>query len=484
MRSMRLGLALLVWFSCAWFGSWELNPNNATRLFAAIGLAEDGDATIDAFAPLTIDKARFGPHWYLDKAPGMTLLAVPAVWLADAITGERAGPLVKAADDPAFVRYLRLRMRVAVAIGPALLTALATVALFELAVGLTGSAPAALFASLGYALGTPIWGWSTTVFGHAPVAALFVVALWALRRAERPTLAGLAGLALGFAVTVEYQAVLAGAVLAGFGLWRFRRRPALVGAAALGGVIGLLPLIGYDLLAFGEPFRIGYAGVQGFEGMRQGVFGLTVPSPVVLWQILFGARRGLLWVAPVLVMAAPGLAGLVAARRTRPVALAATGAAAVALLVNAAYVYWDGGNATGPRHAMPALGLLGLGLAPFWAGLKGARGRRIAGGVLAISVLLNLVIAGCDIFAAPWDPSQLHWVATEHLFKGDVTSVASDWWGWPKWTGFAIWAAMALPAIAWLVRAARLHPGGPRVRRMGSAQLAPSGSRQGSADLG
>lgn len=467
MRGIRWGLALLAWFSCVWFGSWALNPNNATRLFAAISIVEQGDATIDEFADLTIDEARFGDHFYLDKAPGMTLMALPAVALADAVTGARADP----GGGDGFARYMRLRLRLAVATGTAVLTALAAVALFDLALALTGSAPAALFAALGYALGTPIWGWSTTIFGHAGVAALFVIALSALWRAERAGLAAVAGLALGWAVVIEYQAVLAGAVLAGFGLWRWRGRGRgrwrLVGAAALGGAVALLPLIGYNLFAFGTPFKLGYQGVVGFAGMNQGLFGLTWPSPRALWEILVGTRRGLLWVAPVLVMAVRGLADLIADKRTRGIGAAAAGAAVVVLLVNAAYAYWDGGNSTGPRHAMPAAGLMALGLAPFWVGLE-ARGRRIAVAVLAVSIALNLMIAGCDIFAAPWDASQLHWVATEHLFKGDVTSIASDYWGWPKWSGLAVWAAVALPALAWLARRAGLHPGGPRVRIIAS----------------
>lgn len=467
-RSIPLVLALLTWFSCAWFGSWELNPNNATRLFAAISLAEQGDATIDEFASLTIDKAQFDGHAYLDKAPGMTLMAVPAVWLADAVTGTRAASLTKAANDPAFIHHLRLCLRIAVAIGPAVLAALAAAAMFDLALVLTGNVTAALFAGLGLALGTPIWGWSTTVLGHAAVASLFMIALWALCRAERVGLAGLAGLALGWAVVIEYQAVLAGAVLALFGLWRFRTRPGLIAAAALGGVVGLLPLVGYNVLAFGTPFRLGYQGVVGFDGMNQGLFGLTAPSPRALWQILFGAQRGLLWVAPILVLAVRGLADLVASPRTRALGVTAAVGAAVVLLVNASYVYWDGGNSTGPRHAMPAVGLLALGLAPFWTGLQSTRARRVATGMLGVSVTINLVIAGCDIFAAEWDPSQLGWVAREHLFRGDVTSIASDWWGWPKWSGLAVWAAVALPVIGWLVRTT-LREAGPRVRLLRSA---------------
>ena len=168
-RRASILLFLLIWFAIAWFGSDPLNANNATRLFAATSLVEQGDATIDEFAGLTIDKAAFDGHVVPDKAPGMALVAVPAVAAVTAVTGERSAD-VRIAAEPAFERFLQLRLRVAAAIGPALLTALAAVLLWSLAAELTGSVPAGLFAALAYALGTPIWGWSTTIFGHAAVA--------------------------------------------------------------------------------------------------------------------------------------------------------------------------------------------------------------------------------------------------------------------------------------------------------------------------
>jgi 4-amino-4-deoxy-L-arabinose transferase-like glycosyltransferase len=468
-RRIRIVLFALVWFSCAWFGSWELNANTATRLFAAISLVEDGDATIDEFAPLTIDKATFDGHVYLDKAPGMTLMALPAVWIADRATGARAAAFGPAPAGPAFERYLRLRLRVAVAIGPAVLAAIAAVLLFDMAAGITGSAAAGLFAALGYALGTPVWGWSTTLLGHAVVADCYAIALWAIWRGTRPTedggdggggpYAALAGASLGWAVVVEHQAVLAGAVVA---IWAIRRawpRPDrwhLIGIAAAAGLLLLLPLAAYNLVAFGTPFRVGYSGVVGWEGMHQGLFGLGLPRLRALQAILFSFRLGLVWVAPVLVLAPLGLAFWIRDRRTRDVALVAAASATVVLLVNAAYVYWDGGNTTGPRFAIPAVAPLALGLAAEWMRSPG-RGERLGMMlVLALSIAINAAIAAAEIFAPPLTAFPVwQWVIAGNFAHGFLRTVPGDWFGWSAWAGFACWAAPALAALAWLARAAR-----------------------------
>ena len=456
---IRIGLFLLVWLSGAWFGSWEFNPNNATRLFAAIRMVENGTATIDPFAPLTIDKAQFGAHAYLDKAPGMTLMALPAVALTDLVTGDRAERHVLSTADPGFVDYLKLRTRVVAATGSALLTAIAAVLLFDLALGLSGRAGAGLFAALGYALGTPIWGYSTTLLGHASVAALFVIALVGVARGGGRWLA-VAGLALGWAVVVEYQAVLAGSVIGLWAVWKYRATPRALLPLIVAGVAGLLPLAAYNLFAFGTLFRIGYSGVVGFEGMNQGLFGLTMPRLAVLREILIGPTRGLFWVAPVLLVAPVGLWRLGEARATRGIALAAAGVAVVALLVNAAYVYWDGGNATGPRHAMPLAGVAALGLAPVWT-MARAGWQRVGLAMLLLgSVAINLTIAAAEIFAPPgyrW----AWWQAVIQLrFRfGDLRTIPSEWWGWTSWNGLYLWAAVAIPLALWLVQScARFSP--------------------------
>ena len=443
-------LFAIVWLSCGWFGSWEFNPNNSTRVFAAISLAEQGDATIDEFAALTIDKAQFGDHTYLDKAPGMTLLATPIVAGAFVATCEGARALEKRIEAPDLTRYLRLRLRLATIFITGLLTALAAVALWSLARGLTGSDDAALFAALAYALGTPVWGWSTTLFGHAPVAALWMIAVWAVWRGTQDRISArhalIAGAALGWAVVIEYQAVLGGSVI---GLWAvarlFRREGAWasLGWAAAGGLTAALALVGYNLLAFGTVFRLGYQGVVGFEGMQQGLFGLTTPKLNVLFELLFGLRRGMIWVAPVLMLAPLGLIRL--ARIDRAMALMLTGVVAGVLLVNAAYVYWDGGFSTGPRHSVPAMPMLALALAPLWAGLEHARARWAAATLLGVSIAINLAIAATEIVAPEnerfplWRP-----ILAEDWPQGRFRDLPGEFWGWSHWSGLALYFALAV----------------------------------------
>lgn len=480
MRLLRHRFALpallfaLVWLSCAWFVSWEFNDNQATRLYAAIALVEQGRASIDDHAPLTIDKARFGAHFYLDKAPGMTLLALPAVAAVDALHGDRASAYPPSRGDYGFGRYLRWRLWVASAMIGATLTALAALALFALGEGVTGQSAAGLVAALGYALGTPIWGFSTTLFGHAPVAALFVIASWAIWRGTRETAsrdhAALAGLALGLAVSIEYQAVIAGSVIGLWALWRLRGRPGAaraIGAALIGALPAAAALIAYNMIAFGEPLRIGYAGVVGWDGMRQGLFGLTYPKPLVLLEVIIGGRRGLLWVAPVLVLAGFGLARLIAARRARDLGVMAATLALVVLLVNAAYVYWDGGNSTGPRHSLPAVPFLALGLAPLWG--AGPRWRAALLGLLPLSIALNLAIVATQIFAPDDKPFPLADPVGTMVAAGRFRTVPSALFDWRPWQGLVLYLTLALALAALVLIAARLRPSANIYRTDGAA---------------
>ena len=76
-------------------------------------ISEDGDATIDEFDSATIDKSRVGDHLYLDKAPGMSLMALPAVAALHLLSPQRSKTLTKTFFDPDFSSFIRARTRLA-----------------------------------------------------------------------------------------------------------------------------------------------------------------------------------------------------------------------------------------------------------------------------------------------------------------------------------------------------------------------------------
>ena len=465
-------LFIFVWLSGAWFGSDELNPNNATRMFAAVSLVEDHDATIDDYAPLTIDKAEFAGHTYMDKAPGMTLMAVPVVAALNALTGTDARQERLLIPEIGAGGLMRPRVRLAAALTSALFTAIAATMLFGVTIELAGSIGAGVFAALGYALGTPIWGWSTTIFGHASAAALLLIAtiaIWRGTRAARPerSQALIAGLALGWAVVVEFQSALSGFAIGLWALWRLWRYPAderwrPAALAAGGAAIALVPLAIYNLVAFGTLFRLGYEGVVGFAGMHQGLFGLTYPRPEVIGEILAGAEKGLIWVAPILVLAPIGLARLIRLRETRDLGFVAAAAAAIVVLINASYVYWDGGSSTGPRLSVPAIGFLALGLGPAWQWCRHIVLRIGLAVLLAASMALNLIIAAVDITSPEnirWPV--VRWIVEKRLVWGALRDFPAEQWGWNPWAGFWLYVAIAavfLTAIFRTLRRATARP--------------------------
>jgi hypothetical protein len=467
-HAVALLLFALVWLSCVWFGSFELNPNNATRLFGTLSLVERGEATIDRYQTLTIDKAQFThngvTHYYMDKAPGMTLMAAPVIWATNWVTGVRSYDQVIDITNPALAAFLRVRLELAVACGAAVLTAFAAVLLLDFGTGITGSPTAGLFGALGYALGSVVWGWSTTLFGHAPVAALLLIATWAIwrgtsgaRELGRWRYPLMAGAALGWAAAIEFQAAFGGIAIGAWALWRsrdatwaVRRRLYLVAVGAA--LVAVSPMLAYNQFAFGTPFMTGYSGVVGFKGMNQGMFGLTYPKLMPLYGITLHSRRGLLWVAPVLVLGVAGLIRLLRQRETRDLGLVAVAVVVIVLSVNASYAYWDGGASTGPRHSVPAIPFLAIGLAPFWASLQHRAAKIAAAGLLGVSMVINLVIAATDIFAPETMKTPVWTRNFVGLFShGKLSTVPNLYWGWKPWFGFGLYLDLALPMLALIV---------------------------------
>jgi hypothetical protein len=394
--SPRAWLAALLGFSLFYFYSGG-GPNQASRFDLDRALLEHGKVNIDPYHGNTIDRAFHMGHHYSDKAPGSSLAALPALAVARVA-------LRFVGIDPVGNPGLLAQMHVATALAATLPALFMCLALFAWSVHRGYSPKGAAFAALALGLTSPIWAYAGLFWGHVLAAFCLVYGAKAVMTlAEDPPRRGatrmalLAGLATGWAVVTEFPAAPAALVIAVALVWRLRpwsRWLQQLAAFAAAALAAALVLGAYNEAAFGSPFHLGYASVQGFDGMRSGLFGVTRPRGEALRGLLIGPR-GLLFTSPLLVLGLIGHGISLARARQRWTAIVSLIVIVYSILLNASYVYWNGGWTYGPRHLTIALPFLALGLAPLfdiiWRTL-----RPLAWAALVAGAFLTVIVVSTD----------------------------------------------------------------------------------------
>lgn len=345
--------------------------NEQSHLVLTYQLFDHHTAVIDPYAFNLGDRSFWHGHYYSDKAPGLSLLALPVYALLRlTLPASFFGPL-------SAVAFITQHLIVCAVIG--IPTAFCTRWLYlrwssDLA-HLTRRSGQMRRAAATLALGTALAGlafpYSTVFFSHQ-VAALLLFAAFVLLSGARPESAGRviwAGVLAGVAVACEYPSLLFGALLgcgllflpgAGIGFWSRQRWSALFAYTA-GGLAGCSPALVYNTVVFGAPWNQGYAHLGGSAkfvvGMSGGIEGITLPSLTALMGETVGLYRGLLPLCPWLLLAVPGI--VIGWRAGNPLIrwqLIVCGAISVsALLFNASYHFWWGGYAIGPRQIVSCL---------------------------------------------------------------------------------------------------------------------------------
>ncbi len=436
-------LLLLTFATLAFFvGRPAWNQNS--RLALTRALVERGTVQIDADHETTGDKSWRAGHYYSDKAPGASFLAVPAYAAfhlvrtlahlpaptvhvqpqdeaaraagADADLSNR-GPGDRVVYSASFRAALYV-CTLAASVAP---TTLAVAAVYLLALGAGAREREGLLVAGTYALSTLALPYGTSFYGHQACAGFLIAgaALVALAR-PGPGVVGAtaaAGACLGVAVCSEYPALVPAVGLAIWAAVRLGWRAA--GALALGAAGPALGLATYHTVAFGAPWALGYdfVALPEFAAGMEVRYGLGVPRPAVAFELLFGSYRGLLVGAPVLILALWGLArGVARATDGRTVSVAAAAIFLYAWLLSSGYYMWDGGSAAGPRHMLPALPFLALGLLPAWRHLP--RATAILAGVGALH-MLALSTAGPE---APPYGSPIWDYALPRLWRASATT--------------------------------------------------------------
>ena len=366
---MMLSVALFA--SYAYFyqaGGW--NQNSRFALVRAI--LEHHTLRIDDYSAQTGDKAVWQGHYYSDKAPGVSLLALAPAAAARAISRV-------AGVDPEGYPGIAWTSYVATVATSGVFTLIAALLVMRLSLQWGFSRNAALFAATAYGIASPAWCYATLFMAHGLTAGCLMLAYVAAvdlgsvdaTAVLRRRLSWALGAWAGLAVISEFQAAVPASFMVMLVIATSRDRglrdvsTTATGILA-GGLIAGLVLLVYNAFAFGSPLHIGYASEEGFEQLHSGFFGITYPEWWRVREILVGSYRGLLPLSPLVAVTPIGLIMLARMPARRLEAFVAGAIPAFYLLLNASYYYWEGGWAYSPRQIMPALPFLALGLAPLW----------------------------------------------------------------------------------------------------------------------
>ncbi|HWQ12431.1 MAG TPA: hypothetical protein VNL77_06515 [Roseiflexaceae bacterium] len=428
--------------------------NQNSRLDLVLAIVDDGTLAIDRYVANTGDYAKFNGHYYSDKAPGLSFLAVPVYMAARPVL--QAGPvrqvIERLADSAAFNQTVSeagtglLREKIYLALVLTLVTfvtvaapgALLGVLLFRfLAIfGIRAGLRAVL--ALVYGLATPAFPYAGAFYAHQLVAALlfgaFFLAFLIGQRRISQRWSPLVGFLLGYALISEYPAAL---IVAAVGLYLLAVLPDrrwVVGAAAAG-VPPLALMMAYNYAIFGTLLPVGYKYSELWQAEHQiGFMSLSGLSAEALWGVTFGQMRGLFFIAPVLLLAAVGLVVWLRGGKQRLELAVCAWSAASFLVFNGSSAMWFGGFAVGPRYVVPMLPFLAMGLGAFaahWGGRWWARVLAVPLGAWSLAAVWAETIGGQSF--PQFQPRPLIDYSMPALAAGDIArnlGMALDLTGW------------------------------------------------------
>lgn len=419
------------------------NPNENVRFYMTAALVEEGTYRIDGprarwgwvndaacvestsdgrHAPCDGSLARALPgasvdrHYYSVKAPGASLLGVPAFALYRALAGD--------SFDRAVAIWV---VRVGASILPLLALLFVVYAWLERE-GLEPFYRDGVVFTL--AMGTTLLGYANLFASHTTAAAATMGAFMILRDIERgekasPLRLGLAGLLAASASLFEYPAFFASLGLSIYALLLLRRSQGLFSSLfffAVGALLPVVMLMHFQHSAFGNAFTPGHLFVENpafRAGHEEGFYGARLFHPDGAWRLLFDRGLGLFGVMPFLLLAPFGFYWM------RQEAAGRLGRRTVVFICLSMYVSicfmnnWHGGWSIGPRYLTP--------LVPLLAWISGQalqhlskRSSRATAGLALGAMAASFLSAGIPSLYYPHLPPEFIWPMA-HLFAPLIT---------------------------------------------------------------
>jgi hypothetical protein len=199
------------------------------------------------------------------------------------------------------------------------------------------------------------------LYAHVQAASLIFLSWYSQDRGKYllADICGAAAVSFEFPVLVLWVIILC---YRGRGYWRSATAARAAGIL----VLFMLPQMVCNRIAFGSPFTMGYSleVEESFSGIREGLFGFTVPSIGTFYMIALSPERGLFFYMPWAVPALAGLWGRGGIRKALGEGPGIPLVVAWLLLFSAQYARASGW-AFGPRYLIPVIPFLAWGLARF-----------------------------------------------------------------------------------------------------------------------
>jgi hypothetical protein len=338
-----LAIALVYMWAFPYFPAIR-SANELPRVYLVKAIADDHTFMIDngvrRWGP-TADVSPSGGHWYSNKAPGSSLLAVPVYKAVSWIGGE-----------PSLAETLWWS-RVVTGVIPALLFLWLLWGFLE---RFTPDPWVRRLVVIAYALGSMAMTYSILYYSHQ-LAAICIASAWIflvdiVDGKRRMRWMAAVGFLAGASPLVDYQAAFAGVPLAVYMVVKLPRRDfaRAIGIAAAAAAIPIAFLLWYHTVCFGGPLRTGYDASQTFAHFhQQGFLGISELKWERFYGSLFKADNGLLVLSPWLLLAIPG--GVALWRRgERATTITCAAIAVIFILFISSIAFWRGGWGVGPRY--------------------------------------------------------------------------------------------------------------------------------------
>ena len=335
------------------------NPNENVRLYMTAAIVEDGTYAIDRMRTRwgwVNDAAVFDGHIYSVKAPGTSLLGIPA-YAASLY-------LSKDFDRDQALWWCR--------VWSSILPALAFLFLLHHHLhGLTRDPLLRDSVFITVAIGSVLYGYSLLFVSHTTSAGCAFAAYHLLRAAPRPSSRPparplLAGLAAACVTLFEYPGLLASLGLTLYAGYQYRKQPRAILYYGLGALPPTLLVMHFQYCAFDNPFMPGHLFVESdaFRAAHhEGIYGAVGPNWNAFYGLLFAPGAGLFPLCPLLSLALPGAIVAARTRGERAALLCNFGLCCSTLLAIASMNNWRGGWTIGPRYLallIPFLAVLAL----------------------------------------------------------------------------------------------------------------------------